>query len=42
MDNQEYLKQQRDLEWRAELRKQISAKDRSAMARISMPEQERG
>ena len=40
MDNQEYLKQQRDLEWRAELRKQISAKDRSAMARISMPEQD--
>ena len=40
MDNQEYLKQQRDLEWRAELRKKYSAKDRSAMTRISMPEQD--
>ena len=37
---QDFLKQQRDLEWRADLRKQIAAKERTSKERVSMPEQD--
>ena len=37
---QEYLKEQRELAWRADLRKQIPAKDRTSKERVKMPEQD--
>lgn len=38
--NKEYLQAEREKEWRAELRKKIANKDRTAMARVKMPEQD--
>ncbi len=40
MENQDFIKEQRAQAWREELRKKISAKDRSNMDRVSMPEQD--
>ena len=36
----EFLKQQREIEWRAELRKSLPAKERTNKERIKMPEQD--
>jgi glutamate synthase (NADPH/NADH) small chain len=38
--NQEYLKNERDQQWRAELRGKLKQKDRIKIERIKMPEQE--
>lgn len=38
--DKEYLKEQRALAWREEVRKQMSAKDRTSKERVSMPEQD--
>jgi glutamate synthase (NADPH) small chain len=40
MISEEYLKEQREQEWRADLRKKIPAKDRTGRDRIKMPEQD--
>ena len=40
MKDLEFIKEQRAQAWREELRKQISAKDRGNIERISMPEQD--
>lgn len=36
----EFIKEQREQAWRADLRKKVAAKDRTAKARIHMPEQD--
>ncbi len=38
--NKEYLQVEREKEWRVELRKKIANKDRTAMSRVKMPEQD--
>jgi len=35
-----YLKKERDLEWRVELRNKIKAKDRTNLERLDMPEED--
>jgi glutamate synthase (NADPH) small chain len=40
MFSEEYLKEQREQEWRTNLRKKISAKDRTSRDRVKMPEQD--
>jgi glutamate synthase (NADPH/NADH) small chain len=40
MISEEYLKAQRDQEWRTELRKSIPAKERTSKDRVRMPEQD--
>jgi glutamate synthase (NADPH) small chain len=37
-DNKEYLKEERNREWRAELRKSLKAKERTDRVRVHMPE----
>ncbi len=38
--SKEYLKEQRDTEWRVNLRKQIPGKERTAIPRVKMPEED--
>ena len=38
--NKEYLQMEREKEWRAELRKTIANKERTAKERVRMPEME--
>jgi glutamate synthase (NADPH/NADH) small chain len=40
MFSEEYLKAQRELEWRTNLRKNVPAKDRTSRVRVKMPEQD--